>query len=380
MIYTPKQRMLNAYRDVFSDRYPVAPEFWYYYPAKVLGVSMMEFEREIPLWQALHTTFKKFGCEGWGAVFPDMQRGSVQTRSLLHRMDEHTWREETEYLFAGKTWNTLKRFHTFEPSTMLRHLADEPEDVAEAAEMLLHPEYELSFSNMNRAWETVGEDYLLEVWTGMPFTDFISEIAGFENAVLWFADEEESDIQRLWERYCAHQLEMIRRIINYTPYESYAIGCNYACTSLMGTALWRRWDKPYIKAVADLLHSRGKLLHIHFHGRSIQCAGDFAEIGIDCVCPFERGPGGDVSTMEEMAHVRKILQDRVTFNGNVHTVETLIRGNESKVREEVRQLKQVFAGSPRLIIGTGDQVGYETPEENLFAMIDEAKKNPFIHR
>ena len=42
MNYTGKQRMLNAYKGVFSDRIAISPEFWYYYPAKVLGVDMIE--------------------------------------------------------------------------------------------------------------------------------------------------------------------------------------------------------------------------------------------------------------------------------------------------------------------------------------------------
>ena len=42
--YTPKQRMLNAYRGEWSDRAPVAPEFWVYYPAKLLDVDMIEDE------------------------------------------------------------------------------------------------------------------------------------------------------------------------------------------------------------------------------------------------------------------------------------------------------------------------------------------------
>ena len=62
---TPKQRMINAYRGQFSDRVAIAPEFWYYYPAKLLGVDMIEFQREVPFHQALKTTFAKFSCEGW---------------------------------------------------------------------------------------------------------------------------------------------------------------------------------------------------------------------------------------------------------------------------------------------------------------------------
>jgi len=59
-MFTPKQRMLNAYKGIASDRYPVAPEFWNYYPAKILGVSMVEFEREIPFWFSLKTVFEKY--------------------------------------------------------------------------------------------------------------------------------------------------------------------------------------------------------------------------------------------------------------------------------------------------------------------------------
>jgi uroporphyrinogen-III decarboxylase len=135
--------------------------------------------------------------------------------------------------------------------------------------------------------------------------------------------------------------------------------------------MWRQWDKPYLQAITEEIHKQGKLLHIHFHGKSIETVSDFAEIGIDCVCPFERAPGGDINTLEDLKYVREKLQNKVTFNGNVHTVETLIRGDEKKVRDEVLQIKEAFKGSARLIIGSGDQVGRETPEENIFAMIDE---------
>ena len=70
-LITPKQRMLNAYKGILSDRRAVAPEFWYLYPAKVLGVSMVKFEREISFWKALLITFKKYDCEGWGVAFPE---------------------------------------------------------------------------------------------------------------------------------------------------------------------------------------------------------------------------------------------------------------------------------------------------------------------
>ena len=45
------------------------------------------------------------------------------------------------------------------------------------------------------------------------------------------------------------------------------------------------------------------------------------------------------------------------------------------MRREVAEIRTAFAGSNRgdynrLIIGTGDQVGWETPDENIWAMIE----------
>jgi len=159
-----------------------------------------------------------------------------------------------------------------------------------------------------------------------------------------------------------------------TPCESLFIGCSWSCNSLLGPELWRKWDKPVIQAAAWAVRSGGRLLHLHLHGRCLETIGDLAELGLDCVCPFERPPGGDVDGAEGLAAVERALRGRTTMNGNVHTVETLIRGTPEDVRREVREILDAFRGNPRLIVGTGDQVGRETPEENLWAMINEVKK------
>ena len=107
----------------------------------------------------------------------------------------------------------------------------------------------------------------------------------------------------------------------------------------------------------------------------METARDFVDCGIDCVCPFERPPGGDVKDENDLRLLRGILDGKVTMNGNIHTVETLIRGTPEAVRREVREVLAAFGDTPRLIVGSGDQVGRETPEENLFAMIDEVQQH-----
>ncbi|MHC4887563.1 MAG: uroporphyrinogen decarboxylase family protein, partial [Planctomycetota bacterium] len=229
-------------------------------------------------------------------------------------------------------------------------------------------------STMIDAWTEVGESYLLEAWLGNPFFDFVAggREGGLEQSIFDFMEHEEL-LEGLQERYIDFMVRKARALVEKTPFESFAIGCSWSCNSLIGPDLWRRWDRPVIQAVADELHRHDKLLHIHFHGRCMETVADFAEIGIDCVCPFERPPGGDVEGLEGLQQVAKILDGNVTMNGNIHTVETLIRGTTEDVRREVREVMDAFNHNPRVILGTGDQVGVETPEENLHAMIEEAK-------
>ena len=379
MTHTGKQRMLNAYRGLFSDRVAIAPEFWYYYPAKVLGVDMIAFEREVPFHQALKATFERFGCEGWGVAGASVPNEQVRVRSQERWIDDDTLEVRSTLGTPLGELTSARRLSRAEPSwTLERPVKDLGRDLAAWELAALGGDIDaLDVGGLLRAWEEVGDAYLLEAWLGVPFFDFYGggRDGGFNAAIYDFADPAlQPRLEALRERYIERLVRMARAICERTPVESLCIGCSWSCNSLLGPALWRRWDKPVIQAVADEVHHHGRLLHVHFHGRCMDTVADFAEMGIDCVCPFERPPGGDVEGLDGLRRVAALLEGRTTMNGNVHTVETLIRGTPDDVRREVAEILDAFRGNPRVIVGTGDQVGRETPEENLHAMIDEAKR------
>lgn len=374
---TGKQRMLNAYRGLANDRVAIAPEFWYYYPAKLLGVDMIEFSREVPFHRALKSSFEAFACEGWGVAFCGPPNPDISDKTEEVWLDEETLETRHTTSTPHGELTSRSRISRDEPAWAVeRGIKDFPRDL---------PAWEcvafggdlgaMDPSGLVAAWEEVGESYLLEGWLGVPFFDTIGGAfdGGLEAAVYAFL-EHESEMERLQERHTAHLVEKARLLCEKTPIESFCIGCSWSCNSLIGPDMWRRWDKPGVRAVCEELHRHGRLLHIHFHGRCMETVADFAEIGIDCVCPFERPPGGDVAGLSGLAAVSRLLDGKVTMNGNIHTVETLIRGTPDDVRREVGEVLEVFGDSPRVILGTGDQVGRETPEENLRALVEEAKR------
>ena len=113
---TGKERMLNAYRGIFTDRITIAPEFWYYYPARVLGVDMIEFQREVPFHEALLTTFRRFGCEGWGVVFCGGPNANVTRTGTERWIDGNTLEVRSDAKTPFGTLTSASRFTRDEPS------------------------------------------------------------------------------------------------------------------------------------------------------------------------------------------------------------------------------------------------------------------------
>src|SRR5665647_2492828 len=218
-MFTPKQRMLNAYKGILSDRLAVAPEFWCYYPAKVLGVSMVEFEREIPFWKALQTTFKKYGTEGWGAAFPEVHNDFSQKKSKFEKLSGTQYRETVTNKLGNNEFVTIKMFDENEPSWIVNHMAQDESNLSACIDFVLSKDNSFDFSGVNKAHTQVGEDYLLEMWMGTPFFDFIAEIMGFENAIIYFADEDEKTLEHYRERYTEYQTAFIRKACENTQYE-----------------------------------------------------------------------------------------------------------------------------------------------------------------
>jgi len=365
--YTPRERMVRAYRGEWSDVIPVAPEFWYYIPARVLGVDMVTFEREVPLWRGLQETFKRYGTEGWGITWPERPNPAVESQTTLRRVEEGRYLERTLWKTRYGTLTMAKLYDVAEPSWIVeRPIKDLARDWNAWLEIAFPPIELHDFTQANQALRAVGEDYLLEVMVGEMFFDFIAGPLGLEKWIFALLEHKER-YQKLQQRYIEYMVEETRAICENTSTAPLFISCSWSCASLIGPRLWREWDKPVVAAIVQEAHRHQRLVHIHYHGKCMENLADLVETGVDCICPFERPPGGDVT---DLGLVRRILAGRVTMNGNVHTVETLIRGTPNDVAREVQEIVEAFRGEPRLIVGTGDQVGGDTPEENIYAMIE----------
>ena len=71
--------------------------------------------------------------------------------------------------------------------------------------------------------------------------------------------------------------------------------------------------------------------------------------------------------------MKRLYGDKLVLKGNLHTTNVMLRGSAEDVRRFSRQAIDDAAAGGRFILSTGDQCGRDTPEENLFAMIETAR-------
>jgi uroporphyrinogen decarboxylase len=101
---------------------------------------------------------------------------------------------------------------------------------------------------------------------------------------------------------------------------------------------WRRYFKPWVKAIADLAHARGLMVIYHGCGNINSILADYIEIGIDAMNPLEAKADLDAVTLRRQ-YGNKL---GICGNSNIQVWET---GDRDQIHTEVlRKLNAARGG------------------------------------
>ena len=79
---------------------------------------------------------------------------------------------------------------------------------------------------------------------------------------------------------------------------------------------------------------------------------------------------GDVDLHE----VAVTMGDKITLAGNVHTIEVMQRGRPIDVENAVKKCIEDASPAKGFILMTADQCPPDTPDENIHAFVEAARK------
>lgn len=197
------------------------------------------------------------------------------------------------------------------------------------------------------------------------------EIMEFGEATVWALTEPEHFKETLNELQ-RRNMQNLRNMLEVCPVDLYRIcGPEYATPPYLAPKHFENYVYPYLCEMVELIHSYGKKVRIHSHGRIGRVLDMILDTGTDALDPCEAPPDGDI----ELAAVKKKAAGRAAVFGNLQ-LKLLENAKEAEVRQEVRRcMEAAKEGGGYVIMPTASPINIPLSpktERNYFAFIEEA--------
>jgi uroporphyrinogen decarboxylase len=85
--------------------------------------------------------------------------------------------------------------------------------------------------------------------------------------------------------------------------------------------------------------------------------------------PLEEPPSGNVDLFE----LKKQFGHRLCIKGNLNTTDFMLNATPEQIEEKCKRAIDAAGEGGGFILSTGDQCGRDTPDANLFKMVEVAK-------
>jgi uroporphyrinogen decarboxylase len=138
---------------------------------------------------------------------------------------------------------------------------------------------------------------------------------------------------------------------------------------IMSPRLFRRFLKPRMARMIDLVHSYGVKVFHHDDGAMRPLLPDLIEIGIDLLNPIQWRCRG----MERETLARD-FGGRIVFHGGIDNQHTLPFGGAGDVRRQVRDNIAIFRDTKGYIVAPCHNLQANTPTANVLALYEAVRE------
>ncbi|MGB9618973.1 MAG: uroporphyrinogen decarboxylase family protein [Armatimonadota bacterium] len=371
---TGRERMIVAMLNKQPDRVPVAPDISNMIPCRLTGKPFWDIYlfQDPPLWQAYIQAVRYFGFDGWlpsvPAEFPyesaerdpnAQWREAIVARSKeriftrFHRANDgaHEWSDWCNVYYVA---DPPTHFVPLEKAGLQGGPPAQWEDVEPRTS---YPGLEAYYA----ARQMMGEDGVVGLSVGLPGLGLQPE------SIYEYYDCPDVVIER-----CEKQHEMIvrqtRAILELKP-DFILIGVSGHMIS-NPEHIFRRLSLPTLKEVTALARAAGVPSQVHCCGPEYDLVRIAAEESdLSSINPLETPPMGDC----DLGLVKRRFGSKLSLMGNLHTTDVMLRGSVEDVRAASIAAIGAAAEGGGFILSTGDQCGRDTPDENIFAMVEAAR-------
>jgi uroporphyrinogen decarboxylase len=359
------------------DRVPVAPDFSNMIPARMTGKPFWDLYlySQPPIWEAFITAAKYFGIDALmdgycPLVFPEERAHKIGiTTYIVYRDESKIITQYAKDVDGELVWLDqcdvygIDNPPTWGVPTSKVDLPREPnsyEEIDAPGDEMLGPD------NLKHIKEMMGDQGLV----GTTLVGSLFFEGNEEEGIYLYHDNPDKH-----ERWAHERVEkMEARFANIMAMD---VKPDFLCVGASGTMVFQSEEMfrtlafPAVKRGIELAHAAGIPTHVHSCGPETLLVKIMAEeTDLTVIDPLEIPPMGDCN----LAELKRLYGDKIVLKGNLHTTNVMLRGTPDDVKCAAIQAMRDAGKGGRFILSTGDQCGRDTPDENIFALIDAVEK------
>ena len=371
---THRQRLLATLKGKIPDCVPVAPDFSNMIPARRTGKPFWDLYlyQNPPIWEAYIDCAKYFDIDAvmdgyfplmfpeevehdkeWKTVIVKRTYDSIITQQYYDHLGQKNWAEHVTVFYRDNppTGRVKPQMVGLPPVPDRWEPLDGVKPVDVGPQGLKHIK------------KLMGEQGLVGV-----FVTFTNPLGSPEDIYRYY---DNADKHNIW---AAQRIEAAER--RFDRIMQLDDKPDFLCVGGSGTLVYQTPDIfrqlafPAVKRVIELAAKAGIPTHVHSCGPEAELVKIFAqETDLTVIDPLEPPPMGDC----KLAELKKLYGNRIVLKGNLHTVDVMLNGSVDDVIAASKQAIDDAAAGGRFILSTADQCGRDTPDENLFAMVETAR-------
>lgn len=369
-----RQRLLATLKGKIPDCVPVAPDFSNMIPARRTGKPFWDLYlyQNPPIWEAYIDCAKYFDIDAvmdgyfplmfpeevehdkeWKTVIVKRTYDSIITQQYYDHLGQKNWAEHVTVFYRDNppTGRVKPQMVGLPPVPDRWEPLDGVKPVDVGPQGLKHIK------------KLMGEQGLVGV-----FVTFTNPLGNPEDIYRYY---DNADKHNIW---AAQRIEAAER--RFDRIMQLDDKPDFLCVGGSGTLVYQTPDIfrqlafPAVKRVIELAAKAGIPTHVHSCGPEAELVKIFAqETDLTVIDPLEPPPMGDC----KLAELKKLYGNRIVLKGNLHTVDVMLNGSVDDVIAASKQAIDDAAAGGRFILSTADQCGRDTPDENLFAMVETAR-------
>jgi len=368
---TSRERLLKVLHREIPDCVPVCPDISNMVPARLTGKPFWDIYlyQDPPLWKAYIDAVKYFDIDGgfevyeFGDLFGDEE---IKAEKRIVYRDEKRIITQDYYEKTGE-WSKFVVVNT--------------KDNPPSTDIL--PIY-VGLDPVPRTW---GEIKNVKEWPkGMELWKLIKKEMGHHGIVGMPSGVETLILKRpenVYEYYenpnkyfdirdrMIEKMEKRMKAISQLEVKPDFLFCGASGTLVFqNPEIFRELVLPALKRATELAAEIGIPTHVHSCGPEkdlVRIAAEETKLTI--IDPLEIPPMGDCNLKE----LKKLYGDKIVLKGNLHTTSIILNGSSDDVIEASKKAIDDAAAGGGFVLSTGDQCGRDTPDENIFAMVETAR-------